>query len=241
MDNNQTAPQKKSKTMLVVIVIIIIIILAAALWWLFGRGTKNSNTNTTNSTTNTTAIGGQPASLSVASLTAKIAMGEKASLKMSMKNTSSAAISYADISNSVYGFELWQKLKDGKEWALEAQSYQYFRDLPEPRKLQAQDFGTINPGETKEITFTLRELNVQDKAPNSFWTVLGKDSTGTFYSESNATSHYFTCGMDIFRIEFGKVKNLHANSRGLMQTDNFDNPVLSNEFKWDTTATHTCS
>lgn len=238
--SNQQAQQKKSKTMLITVIIIVILLLAAALWWVFGKGTKNSNTNLTNSTPNTTTVGSQPVSMNVNNLTAKIAKDEKVSLTMTMKNTSSASITYADISNSTYGFELWQKMKDGSEWVLEAQSYQYFRDLLEPRKLQAQDFGTINPGETKEITFSLRELNVLDSAPNSYWTVLGKDSSGTFYSESNVTSHSFVCGTDIFRIEFGKVKNLHANARGLMQTDLFDDPALSNEFTIDTSATHTC-
>lgn len=194
----------------------------------------------TASTPNETAVvSDQQALLDVTGFPAEIAKDEKISLKVKMENTSSASISYAEISDSTYGFELWQKMKDGNEWVLEAQSYIYFRDLPDPRKLQAQDFGTINPGETKEITFTLRELNVYDTAPNSFWPVLGKDRSGTYYAEFTG-SKMFTCGADIFRIEFGEVKNLHANARGLMLTDLFDNPVLSNEFKMGTTALHTC-
>lgn len=219
----------------ILLAVVVVFLLAAAGC---GKGTKSSDGGGV-STPRGTAVSQRRASLDVTGFPAKIAKDEKVSLKIKMKNTSSASISYAEISNSTYGFELWQKMKDGNEWVLESQSYIYFRDLPDPRKLQVQDFGVINPGETKEITFTLRELNAYDTVPNSFWPVLGKDRSGTYYAEFTG-SKIFTCGTDTFRIEFGKVKNLHANPRGLMLTDLFDDPALSNEFTMDTTALHTC-
>lgn len=216
--------------------IIIAIFVAVKLFWSKSPG----QTLTSPTTTQTTNAKSQMASLEVTVFPAKIAKDEKISLKMKLQNLSSAPLSFTDIKNNKYGFELWQKdKKDDKEWMLEAQGYSYFRSLPDVRSLEAQDFGTINPGETKEVTFTLRELNTFDAAPPSSWTVLGKDQSGTFYSQFNGPI-MFSCGTDIFRIEFGEIKNLHSNPRGLMIADLFKNPLLSNEFKMDTGALHRC-
>lgn len=196
---------------------------------------------TPTATTQATNAKNQIVSLEVTGFPAKIQKDEKLSLLMKLKNISSAPFSFADIKNNKYGFELWQKDKtDNNEWMLEAQGYSYFRGLPDVRKLEMQDFGVINPGETKEVTFTLRELNTFDTDPLSSWTVLGKDQSGTFYSQYNG-SKMFSCGTDIFRIEFGEVKNLHSNPRGLMIADLFKDAVISNEFKMDTGALHQCS
>ena len=149
-------------------------------------------------------------------------------IRVQVKNTSrSDSLRFEDIQNNKYAFEFWQESKDGKLWMLEMQGYSYFRDLPEVRELMVEDFGVINPGEKKELVFTLQNLNVLDAAPTAPSVEVGRDSSGTFYSKyPNHLS--FSCGSGVFRLEFGEVVDLHSNVRGIMIAD-LQNLSYSNE------------
>jgi hypothetical protein len=181
-----------------------------------------------NSSSEDTSLAISSSGVSISAFPTTITDSLAPEMKVVYKNNLGTALSYADIQNNVYAFELWEKLKSG-DWALEFQGYQFFRSLADVREITVNDFGTIEPGESKELTLTLSQLNVYDTAPiaGSPWSVIGTDQTGSVYSKNTGTI-FVSCGTGIFHLEFGKVANLYANVHGLMIAD-LVNPLISNE------------
>jgi len=208
----------KSSWFLVFYFIFSIFILVNIYWQLIPINSHNESTSSTKSSSG----------VSISAFPLNITDSSAPELKVVYKNNLGVSLSYADIQNNVYAFELWEKLKSG-DWSLEFQGYQFFRSLADVREITVNDFGTIAPGESKELTLTLFQLNVYDTAPitGSPWSVIGKDQTGSVYSKNTGTISV-SCGTGIFHLEFGKVANLYANVHGLMIADLVD-PLISNE------------
>ncbi len=186
-----------------------------------------------------TGAAGSRAQLAFTATPARISSDVAMTFTAKIKNLGTIPIEYRDFKANAYAFELWQKVNvtGTLRWALEAQGYSYFRDLPDERPLTVQDFGTIRPGEEKEVGIIVQNLAVMDAQPSagSGWTVLGKDPSGTLYAKRPGGRTY-SCGTGIYQLELIRVTNLHPNARGLMIADVDPAPVLSNELDLGLTA-----
>ncbi len=159
--------------------------------------------------------------MTIVSYPAKIDPTQAPKLKVQVKNLSTVtSLTYQDIKNNSYNFNLMMKGKtatDGDSYI--AQSYSYFAALPDERKLVVEDFGTLGPGQEKELSFTYRQLRV-DKAsfsprPGSGVVHLGDDSNGNgLFLEPGA---WLSCGSGLYYLTFESLPKLVTSSAGTLQ------------------------